>query len=289
MKKILAIVGGTLTFNPSFDQTVIDQAYEADPVAAASEYGAQDRSDVELYIPRQVVEACTVKGRFELPPVSGLRYFGFTDPSGGSRDSFTVAIAHQEKGISVLDYVHEIRPPFSPEDATRELCDALKGYGIREVRGDRYAGMWPIEQFQKHGIRYVQSDKTKSEIYLECLPIFMSRKVELLENRKLLAQLCSLERHSKSGGKDSVDHLPSTGAHDDLINSAAGCLLLASQGASSEESRQAFIKNSELILDFPQTPQRPSDRHPGLGVSDGIDWNLRGGTAMRNFERMRRP
>jgi hypothetical protein len=34
----------------------------------------------------------------------------------------------------------------------------LKSYGVRKVIGDRYAGLWPVEQFARFDIEYEQSD-----------------------------------------------------------------------------------------------------------------------------------
>ena len=99
----------------------------------------------------------------------------------------------------------------------------LKSYRCSVVVGDRYAGEWPREQFRKAGIEYIPSEKTKSELYLELLPLLNSGKVELLDNERLLGQLVHLERRTARSGKDSVDHGP--GQHDDLINSAAGALV----------------------------------------------------------------
>jgi len=46
-------------------------------------------------------------------PVPGVGYAAFVDPSGGSADSMTLAIAHADKdGRAVLDAVRERRPPF---------------------------------------------------------------------------------------------------------------------------------------------------------------------------------
>jgi hypothetical protein len=50
--------------------------------------------------------------------------------------------------------------------------------------------------------------------------------VRLLDNRKLVSQFASLERHTSSMGRDRIDHGP--GGHDDLCNSAAGALMAAS-------------------------------------------------------------
>ena len=104
----------TRTMNPSIPQALIDGAYEEDPSAAAAEYGAEFRSDLEAYITTEIIDACTVPARFELPPAS-VRYQAFVDPSGGSQDSMTLAIAHVEAEHAVLDPVREHRPPFSPE------------------------------------------------------------------------------------------------------------------------------------------------------------------------------
>jgi hypothetical protein len=38
----------------------------------------------QTFVSREVVEAAVVAGRYELPRLEGVRYFGFVDPSGGS-------------------------------------------------------------------------------------------------------------------------------------------------------------------------------------------------------------
>jgi hypothetical protein len=240
--EIYCLVADTLTMNPLFSRRVIDRAYEDDPIAAQSEYGAQFRSDLESFISREVIEACTIHGRYELPPAKDFRYFAFADPSGGSSDSFTIAISHGENGVAVLDCVREIRPPFSPEKATKELASTLIAYEITKVTGDKYGGLWPGDEFCKNGIRYEPSEKSKSEIYLELLPLLNSRRVELLENRKLIAQLSGLERRTRAGGRDAVDHIP--GGHDDLINSAAGAILIASERARAKDAAANFIRQA---------------------------------------------
>jgi len=93
------------------------------------------------------------------------------------------------------------------------------------VHGDHYGGEWPREQFRKHGVQYKVSEQNRSELYLELLPAIMSGKVELLDNRRLVAQLSNLERRTARSGRDSVDHSP--GSHDDIANAAAGALTLA--------------------------------------------------------------
>ena len=44
-------------------------------------------------------------------------------------------------------------PPFSPEGVVKEFCSTLARYRVFAVKGDRYAGLWPREQFSKGGWR----------------------------------------------------------------------------------------------------------------------------------------
>ena len=215
----------TRRMNPSIPEKVIADAMEADSASAQSEYMAEFRTDIEGFVSREVVEACTDLGVRERPPCPGPRYFAFTDPSGGSADSFTLAIAHRDANSIFLDCVREVRPPFSPESVVSEFAGLLKPYRITRVTGDRYAGEWPREQFRKYGITYETAAKPKSDLYRDLLPLLNSRRVSLLDNARLLAQLTGLERRTARSGKDSIDH--SAGGHDDVANAAAGALVLA--------------------------------------------------------------
>jgi hypothetical protein len=208
-------------------------AYERDPSSAAAEYGGEFRTDVETFISSEVVDAAVVPGRFELPPIleteggpAHHKYLAFVDPAGGSgADAMTMAIAHCEGDVGVLDLVREIKPPFSPESAVADFVAVLVRYGISEVTGDRWGGEFVREQFTTKGITYNLSERVRSDIYRELLPLMNSRRAELLDNKRLVTQLCSLERRTARGGRDSIDH--GQGAHDDLINSAAGAIVLA--------------------------------------------------------------
>ena len=223
---ILVAQGTSRDFNPTLRQSVVDRAMERDAASASAEYLAQFRTDIEAFVSREAVEACVVSSRFELPPGPGL-HLGFCDPSGGSVDSMSIAIAKREQdGRAVLCALREMRPPFSPTNVVAEFSLLLKSYGIHVVTGDHYGGIWPTEAFAKCGIRYELSDKTKSDIFLNTLPLLNSGRVELLDNARLVAQFCGLERRVSRGGRDSIDHGP--GGHDDVCNAAAGALLLAS-------------------------------------------------------------
>jgi hypothetical protein len=212
----------TRTMNPSVPESFIAAETERDPANAASEYGAQFRSDIIAFVSEEALRACTVTAMLERLPEPATTYRGFVDPSGGSADSMTLAIAHYLPGkqVVVVDAIREIRPPFSPEGAVEDFCRLLKNYNVSKVTSDRYAGVWPVEQFAKFGVICEQSAKPKSDLYTDLLPLINSRRIELLDNPRTLGQLASLERRVSRGGKDSIDHPPR--GHDDLANAVAG-------------------------------------------------------------------
>ena len=216
---ILVAQGASRDFNPTLSQSVVDRALERDHVAASAEYLAEFRSDIEGFVSHEVVRAC-VGGHHEMAPLAQNRYYAFVDPSGGSGDSMTMAVAHKEGDRVVIDGIHERKPPFNPETVVDDFAVALESYRVTRVVGDRYAGEWPREQFRKRGIGYVCSEKVKSDLYRDLLPTLNSGRIVLPKSERLVSQLCGLERRTARSGKDSIDHGP--GSHDDLANAVAG-------------------------------------------------------------------
>lgn len=238
---VLVWQAASRVMNPSLPQVVVDEAMRRDEASARAEYGAEFRDDLSSYVGIEALRRAVLPGRTELPPMlaGGGTYYAFCDAAGGSgQDSFTLAIAHgeQEPGgplFVVLDVAREQTPPFSPEAVVAEYATLLRQYGLDRVVGDRYAGDWPAESFRRRGIEYRASARTKSELFIEFLPLLNSGGVCLLDQPKLLAQLQGLQRSAKAGGRDSVDH--AAGRHDDVANAACGALLLAHAEASVPE------------------------------------------------------
>src|SRR5262249_16043694 len=208
------------------------KAMAEDEAAARAEYFAEFRRDLEAFVSRETLQACIVPDRHELPPIRGTKYVAFTDPSGGSADAWTHAIAHAEKRDKewtvVLDAVRETRPPFSPDAVVADYAALLKAYRVTKIVGDRYAGEFPRELFRKHGIAYVPSEKPKSELYLKTLPALNAHRIELLDLPRLIQQFLGLERRTSRARRGTLDHPPHS--HDDLVNSVAGACVHASDG-----------------------------------------------------------
>ena len=239
--RVLVWKADTATMNPKIDPAIIAEAYDSDPEAARAEYGAEFRDDLADFVTREIVDSVTMWGRTELPPCPDITYSAFVDPSGGVNDAMTLSVAHLSGGaICVLDAVLEIRPPFDPEAAVAECTTVLRRFGITRVIGDRYAGEWPKARFAEHGIAFEQSARAKSDLYCDLLPLLNAKRVELLDNPRLAAQLVGLERRTARSGRDTVDHSP--GGHDDLANVVAGVLV-----GLDLDRRPALVKQSDML------------------------------------------
>jgi hypothetical protein len=180
--RILVAQGTSRDFNPSLPQSVVNRALERDRASASAEYLAQFRSHIESFVSFEVVTAC-IGDYFEMAALSKHRYSAFTDPSGGSADSFTLAISHREGERIFIDAIREVQPPFSPEAVITEFAALCKSYRISRIEGDRYAGEFPRQQFRKRGIEYRCADKTKSDLFRDLLPMLNAGRIHATERR----------------------------------------------------------------------------------------------------------
>lgn len=223
---VLVIQAATRVLNPTIDQAFIDQALADDPVGARAEWLGEFRSDISGYADFELIDAAVDRGVTVRPPRSGITYVGAADPGGGMRDSFVGAVSHDEDGVAVLDAVLEIRAPYSPTAASEQIAKLFRSYGIRKTTGDRYSAQFVVDAFGPHGVVYEHSARDRSAIYADCLPLFTSGRVRLLDNPRMVNQFASLERRTSPLGKDRIDH--GVGGHDDLCNAAALSMVLAS-------------------------------------------------------------
>ena len=194
------------TMNPTLPQSVVDEAMAEDRASALSEYGGQFRDDVSCFLPRAVIEAVVIAGRIELLYDRTLTYSAFADVSGGRGDDSAFAIGHLEGRKVIVDFIKRYQPPHSPHEVIADMCEHLKHYRVHNVTGDNYAADFVANAFTSHGIRYTKAEKPKSALYLELLPRLCSGEIELLDDAVAISQLANLERRTRSGGKDIIDH-----------------------------------------------------------------------------------
>jgi hypothetical protein len=246
---ILVAHGASRSLNPSLPQRVVDRALEKDHARATAEYLAEFRTDVEGFVNLDVVEGCVGDYR-EMLPAGGIIYRAFVDPSGGSEDAMTLAIAHKTIRPNVrviVDAVREVRPPFSPSAVVDDFAVLLKSYRVRKVVGDHYGGEFVKEPFRRHGISYEVCKQPKSDLFRDMLPLLNSGHITLPRHDRLVAEIVGLERRVSRGGKDSIGHAPH--GHDDIANAVAGATATAKRGTYDPAGYRALVPGGTPDLD----------------------------------------
>jgi hypothetical protein len=249
----LVAYGPSRTFNPTLSQRVVERALEKDRARAGAEYLCEFRSDIEGFVQLEVVEGCVGDYR-EQQAAANTTYRCFVDPSGGSEDSFTLAISHRDRrnDLVIIDCVRERVPPFSPEQVVADFAALCQSYRVAKVVGDHYAGEFPRELFRKHGISYEVSKQTKSELFRDLLPMLNSGRITLPRNDRLVHQIVSLERRVAAGGRETITH-PDRG-HDDLANAVAGAAKLSRYGGYNFWAPLGLDENGEPLQEVSRIP-----------------------------------
>jgi hypothetical protein len=217
---------GSRIMNPTLSQDIIDEAMAEDRQSALSEYMGEFRDDVVIFLPREIIDAVVIKNRLELLPNQSIIYFAFCDVSGGRSDDAGIAIGHKNGRKIIVDFQKKYRPPHSPYQVIGSMCEELRRYNLRKITGDNYSAEFVKQAFESNGIKYEKSELPKSQLYLELLPRLCSGEIELLDDEISVNQLASLERRTRSGGRDIIDH--PQGGKDDLANVIAGVSSIAS-------------------------------------------------------------
>ena len=243
---ILVVRAASAALNPTLDQAIIDQALRADPAAARAEWLAEFRTDVAAFLDDALIDAAIDLDRpSELPPRVGTVYVAFVDAAGGvGADSYTLAIAHREGDLIVVDAIRGTSSKFNPAEITRQYAALAKGYGISTVVGDAYGSEWVAGAWREAGVAYVRSDQNKSAIYLEAMPLFARGVARLPDHACLLRELRLLERRTSRLGKDVVDHPRNAG--DDYAAAVAGALMLAETAPRALWSRESYAGPAEI-------------------------------------------
>jgi hypothetical protein len=217
--------------NPQLPAHVIERALAEDAPRARAEFLNVWREDLSDFVPIDVVEGCTDFSTFMRVYDPHFSYAAFCDPAGGTgADSFTLAIGHRlhdKAQTVVIDALRERKPRFVPAQVIAEYAELLRQFRITEVRGDRFAGGFHADEWQRHGIAFVPCERTTSENYLHALPMLLARRVRLIDNATLRSQLTSLERQVSAVDRETVSHPQSASAHDDCATAVCGLLSMS--------------------------------------------------------------
>jgi hypothetical protein len=227
---VLVVQGPSAVFNPTLDLKMIEAARASDPQASLSEWDGEFRSDLSQFLADELIESAVDRSRpLELPPQPDVAYAAFVDASAGRHDSFTICIAHRQGEKIIVDALRGRKPPFDPASVAAEFAALAKEYFCHVITGDNFAAGWVSGAFIANGLEYRRAPLTRSELYLEGLPLFSRGAVSIPDLGVLTRELRLLERRTARSGKDSVDH--GTGGSDDFANSLFGALQLLAKPA----------------------------------------------------------
>ena len=123
---VLVVNGSTTTMNPTIDAKVIAAAYEDDPVAAAAEYGAESRRDVEVFLRSKLWRLSNARttGTAVSAPAPLLRVSRSGRRHGhGLHDDGDCPSRERTRHPGSCT---EIRPPLSPEATVAEFATVFK-------------------------------------------------------------------------------------------------------------------------------------------------------------------
>ena len=270
---VLVWNASTTAMNGTISEAFVAAELEKDEAAARAEYLAEFRTDVETFVSREVVEACIDAGRHESPPVRGVTYRAFTDPSGGGSDrsrwpSPTPSHARgawspcsTPSGRSAHRSHPSQRPPISPRSS------APTGSPKSSATGTRANGR--ASSSASTASRIWSPSRPKSDLYRDALPHLNSQSVALLDHPRLVAQLCGLERRTSRGGRDSIDHGPH--GHDDVANSVCGVLANLLVHQPGADGGVVPIHGGTLRFDLAQWNQVPGTERFNSGRFDWSD------------------
>lgn len=234
---LLVWLATTRQMNPSITEADLDAERMIDPDNFAREYLAQFIDAQGSFLAGVVIDAAVATGVREIPPerVASLRKVATVDPSGGGTDAFTVTICAWQDGNLVQCAVRGARrtgsAPLALEAFVSEAADLVKRYGCHEVVGDRYAGHWPRQAFARHGVRYIESERSRSEAYLDVASLFTTGQIAILDHPETASQFRSLEKTYHVSGQVTVD--APQGQHEDYAN----CVALAGAAFMTDRPR----------------------------------------------------
>jgi len=246
----------------------LEDARKDDPVSFDSEYGAELRRDIEAFTSVEQVDAVTMRGRVFLPYDAKMSHLAFIDTAGGGgQDSVAVCITRRENEHAVVCRIVEWRPPFSATTVAGEVAGVLAEYNVTMVTGDSFSGDTWKDLLRKNGLTYNVSDKTKSDIFHDFLPLLNGQLVELLDPKagivqdRAIRQLLALERTVSKQGKDTIGH--PRGGVDDVINAVAGACLLARK-QQSEAGKVVSLPKRQAVSPRTLNRLRPRGRVEAL-------------------------
>ena len=219
----------TWQMNPNLTEAALRDEFTKDPDKAWRDFGVQPGMNIEKYYrdPEVVVFDATRINPLLLYERTGTRIMEFIDTFMGNpaldyvltgdpavkMDSFGLCLAHRDKDMFVVDFVHRIRPEIEvdPNEVKWVVQQLKRRFNIRWMVIDQWSYPETLQELRNSGIqiefnvvRKEQHDKLKECFYMKHISCyeFPHLKKELSELDVIRGQNVD---HPRGGSKDVAD------------------------------------------------------------------------------------
>ena len=238
--------------NPTIQDRILEEARKRDESKFRSEFLAEFTNDSAGWITPDVLDACIVRNRTELPRIGNSTYVVAVDPAFKGND-FALAVLHKTAdGPVVVDRVARWagtkKAPLGYQWVCGEIARIINEYGIREVLGDQFCAVVIKQHFDKLGIHYHEytfGAHTRADLFGNLRHLLVQRNIELLDEPVLLRELRALEERRTPNG--NTDIRPSYSQKDDV---AVAVALGAFELAKRRPPREPWVE----VISIPRCP-----------------------------------
>jgi hypothetical protein len=253
--------------NPTITDEILAKEQFRDPYSFDTEFLAKWGSGGEHKpFPREIVDACTDRGRQDIPPKPGTEYAARID-AAFKRDTFPLGIGHLDGSRVVVDLLRVWRPagkgrPLNDKEVVSEIVGLLRPYGIDRVTGDQFCDIPLKNEFATYGIGFVEKPVTEASKYLEyknLIAVMRARLLSLPDMEEIRADLTGLQKKGKWIGAPRLAN-----RHDDISTVIRGIvfdLLPISQAVDLEALNAGAIPDRDRLfkehgMPLPDDPDR---------------------------------
>ncbi|HKB07900.1 MAG TPA: hypothetical protein VKF61_06465, partial [Candidatus Polarisedimenticolia bacterium] len=217
----------TRFLNPTVTEDELAKEQLEDPESFDREYLAKwGAGGDHKPFPRDLVEACTERGRIACLPVAGKEYIARID-AAFKRDTFPLGIGHLESDRVVIDLMRIWKPaphrPLKDKEVVGEIVPLLKMYGIDRVTGDQFCDVPLKSEFAGHGIGFIEKPVTESSKYLEyknLVAVMRAKLLSLPDMEDIRADLTGLVKRGRYIGAPKLRN-----RHDDISTVIRGIVI----------------------------------------------------------------
>jgi len=228
--------------NPSLNPDYLAAERERDPARYAVEFGAEFAESASALLAAEDVDACVVRGHFEIPPQPRI-FPVFALDAAFKSDAFAFSGAFRTNdGRVVVAVCRSWKPernrPVQFAEVLSEIVSVMHSWNAMTIYGDQLAAE-PIRQaLAKEGIVFEQIatlGRRAAGIYQSLRALVGQKQLEIPDDPELVSQLKKLEHIVLPGGGERVE--AATG-HDDK---AVAVALAVHKAVSEPISREPML------------------------------------------------